>query len=307
VDSPKIEAPPRVVDFWHKNVGTAPWFKDDKEFLCVFLLNTRHQFIGFELVSQGTLDTLLVHPREVLRPALVHNAAAIVIAHNHPSGDPTPSESDITVTRNLIQAADVLRIPLLDHVIIGDVRRENSFASLSALGYFAPERATAPAEHTAPGQIKTGRGGVCKEALAAFAELEKSAAAVIALAAMNANNIKYCTDSFAAWEDFDSPLFQAGNLELPRILEDQFERDLSAWRSGAEQSAFGVENAVYALKHLVTLQGNEFDVRNNDGSFALSVLVADRLESAFRKAWKADHKPVVAAPAVNAGEIRQAA
>jgi DNA repair protein RadC len=123
VENPTIETPPQVADFWRKHVVTAPWFKDDKECLCVFLLNTRDRLIGFESVCQGTLDTLLMHPREVLRPATVHNAAAIIIAHNHPSGDPTPSNGDVQVTRNLIQAAEVLKIPLLDHVIIGDVRR----------------------------------------------------------------------------------------------------------------------------------------------------------------------------------------
>src|SRR5664280_2192730 len=102
VDNPRIETPTEVADFWRRHVVSAPWFKDDKECLCVFLLNTRHQLLGFELVSQGTNDTVLMHPREVLRPAAINNAAAIIIAHNHPSGDPTPSEPDIKGTRDLI-------------------------------------------------------------------------------------------------------------------------------------------------------------------------------------------------------------
>jgi proteasome lid subunit RPN8/RPN11 len=138
VDNPTIETPPQLADFWRKYVVSAPWFKDDKECLCVFLLNTRHRLVGFELVCQGTLDTLLMHPREVFHPAAVHSAAAVIIAHNHPSGDPTPSEMDIKVTRDLIRASEILKIPLLDHIIIGDARQKNSFASLLALGHFSP-------------------------------------------------------------------------------------------------------------------------------------------------------------------------
>jgi DNA repair protein RadC len=297
VDSPKIDTPPEVVDFWRKHVVSAPWFKYDKECLCVFLLNTRHRLIGFESVCQGTLDTLLMHPREVLRPATVHNAAAIIIAHNHPSGDPTPSDGDIAATRDLIQAAEVLKIPLLDHIIIGDMRLENSFVSLRALGYFDPAQIPATAEDAAPGQIlsvKTGRGSVCKEALAAISELEKSAAAVIALAMMNASHIKTCVHDYADWEDFESASFQAGNVELPRILADQFECDLSGWRRGEWESKADTENAVNALVHLVTLQGNEISNRNNNGAFACSVLVSERLEAAFKAAWKSDHHSTVA-------------
>jgi len=154
IDRPKIDTTADVVRFWRKQVVTAPWFKDEKECLCVFLLDTRHMLLGFELVSQGTLDTVLMHPREVLRPATVHNAAAVIVAHNHPSGDPTPSDPDVQAMRELIQAARVLKIDLLDSVIVGDARRDNSFTSLRALGYFESERATAPAERTAPGQAE---------------------------------------------------------------------------------------------------------------------------------------------------------
>jgi DNA repair protein RadC len=74
----------------------------------------------------------------VFRPAVAHHASAIVLAHNHPSGDPTPSEADIKVTRDLIRAGKVLRIDVLDHVILGQATEERSrdFASLRELGYF---------------------------------------------------------------------------------------------------------------------------------------------------------------------------
>ena len=105
----------------------------------VLLLNTRRRLIRVEEISQGTLDTILVHPREVFRSAIAANAAAIVLAHNHPSGDPTPSEADIKVTRDLIRAGQLLKIEVLDHVIIGRATadRPKDYASLRELGYFA--------------------------------------------------------------------------------------------------------------------------------------------------------------------------
>jgi DNA repair protein RadC len=90
----------------------------------VILLNTRRRLIRTEEVSQGTLDTILVHPREVFKVAIAANAAAVVLVHNHPSGDPTPSEADIKVTRDLIRAGQLLKIEVLDHVILGRATQE---------------------------------------------------------------------------------------------------------------------------------------------------------------------------------------
>ena len=104
----------------------------------VLLLNTRRRLIRVSEIAHGTLDTLLVHPREVFKAAIAANAAAIVLAHNHPSGDPTPSEADIKVTRDLIRAGQLLKIEVLDHVIIGRATpdRPKDYASLRELGYF---------------------------------------------------------------------------------------------------------------------------------------------------------------------------
>jgi DNA repair protein RadC len=104
----------------------------------VILVNTRRRLIGVELLSQGTLDTLLVHPREVFSVAVQRRAAAIVLAHNHPSGDPMPSEADIKVTRDLIRAGQLLKIEILDHVIMGQATKERArdWVSLRELGYF---------------------------------------------------------------------------------------------------------------------------------------------------------------------------
>jgi len=102
----------------------------------VALLNTRHRLIKLEKISQGTLDTILVHPREVFRLAIAVRAAALILVHNHPSGDPTPSEADLRVTRDLVRAGQVLRIDVLDHVIVGraTAERPRDYVSLRELG-----------------------------------------------------------------------------------------------------------------------------------------------------------------------------
>ena len=104
----------------------------------VLLLNTRRRLIRVEEISQGTLDTILVHPREVFKSAISARAAALVLVHNHPSGDPTPSEADIKVTRDLIRAGQLIKIEVLDHVILGraTVDRPKDYSSLRELGYF---------------------------------------------------------------------------------------------------------------------------------------------------------------------------
>lgn len=104
----------------------------------LLMLNTRRRLIRVEQISQGTLDTILVHPREVFKSAIAARAAAIVLVHNHPSGDPTPSEADIKVTRDLIRAGQLLKIDVLDHVVLGHATegRPKDYASLRELGYF---------------------------------------------------------------------------------------------------------------------------------------------------------------------------
>ena len=90
-----------------------------QEAFVAFDLNSKNNIIDRRLVTLGILDSSLVHPREVFRGALLNNAAAIVVAHNHPSGDPTPSAEDVRITRQLVQAGQVLGIKVLDHVVIG--------------------------------------------------------------------------------------------------------------------------------------------------------------------------------------------
>jgi DNA repair protein RadC len=78
--------------------------------------------IAYHEVSRGTLDSTLVHPREVFKAALLSNSAAIVVCHNHPSGDPTPTTDDIDVTRRLVATGELLGIPVLDHIVVGEDR-----------------------------------------------------------------------------------------------------------------------------------------------------------------------------------------
>ena len=97
-----------------------------QEAFVAFDLNSKNNIIDRRLVTLGILDSSLVHPREVFRGAILNNAAAIVVAHNHPSGDPTPSAEDVRITRQLIQAGQILGIKVLDHVVIGRTSPDRS-------------------------------------------------------------------------------------------------------------------------------------------------------------------------------------
>ena len=132
-EAPVLDTPERIAELLREENRLY-----DVEHFQVVLLNTRRKLVRVEEISQGTLDTILVHPREVFKLAIAANASAIVLAHNHPSGDPTPSEADIKVTRDLIRAGQLLKIEVLDHVIIGKrtAERTKDFVSLRELGYF---------------------------------------------------------------------------------------------------------------------------------------------------------------------------
>ena len=91
-----------------------------KEQFVVVLLNSKNKVVGTEVVSEGSLSNSIVHPREVFVPALLQHAAAIMVAHNHPSGEPSPSVEDRELTSMLVRSGKVLGIPLVDHIIIGD-------------------------------------------------------------------------------------------------------------------------------------------------------------------------------------------
>ncbi len=110
----KVDTPQAVCDL----LG-AEMRRLHKESLRVLLLDTRYQLRRIEEVSSGSVNESIAHPREIFRPAMLHSAYAVIVVHNHPSGDPTPSQSDHSLTRRLAEAAEIMQIKLLDHIIIG--------------------------------------------------------------------------------------------------------------------------------------------------------------------------------------------
>jgi len=89
-----------------------------KEYLLAFFLNARHRLIAHEIISIGTLTASLAHPREIFAPAIGKAAAAVILVHNHPSGEPAPSDEDVRLTKRIAQAGQIMGIELLDHVIV---------------------------------------------------------------------------------------------------------------------------------------------------------------------------------------------
>lgn len=121
VERARLPARPRLTRPAEVHRLLAPELRGlEKETFHVLLLDARHRLKGRARVSEGTLSTSLVHPREVFAPALRQGAAALIVAHNHPSGDPEPSAEDLAVTRRLREVGRLVGVPLLDHVVIGD-------------------------------------------------------------------------------------------------------------------------------------------------------------------------------------------
>jgi DNA repair protein RadC len=104
----------------------------DREHFIVLLLSTKNHVIGINTVSIGSLNASIVHPREVFKPAVVANAAAIIVAHNHPSGNPEPSPEDGQVSRRLRDAGEMLGIPVLDSLVVTE--DPNKYVSLKERG-----------------------------------------------------------------------------------------------------------------------------------------------------------------------------
>ena len=114
-DGITIDSPKKVYDKYLKEFAD-----EDREHLIVLGLDTKNAVIYREIVSVGTLDAGLIHPREVFKKAIVMSCKNIILAHNHPSGDPEPSPEDIEATERIFQAGEVIGIGLLDHLIIGE-------------------------------------------------------------------------------------------------------------------------------------------------------------------------------------------
>ena len=113
-ESPICDRPERAEALLRPLIGSS-----DREHLVAILLDARQKVLGLNMVSMGTATASLVHPREVFKPAILAGASAMIVAHNHPSGDWTPSPEDKDATRRLQKAGELLGVPVLDHVIIG--------------------------------------------------------------------------------------------------------------------------------------------------------------------------------------------
>lgn len=133
-DRPLLDTPERAADILREECRLEP-----VERLYVLLLNTRRRLIAAHALSQGTLDTVMGHPREVFHAAIAKRASAIILAHCHPSGDPSPSEADIRFTRDMVRSGHILKIEVLDHIIMGrrTPERPKDFTSLRELGFCA--------------------------------------------------------------------------------------------------------------------------------------------------------------------------
>ena len=124
-ERPQFATPREVASYLLPQFGSYP-----VERFGVLLLDTRHRLLRARILSVGSLDASVVHPREVFREAIVAGAAAIVLFHNHPSGDPSPSRDDLSLTRRLVTAGDLVGIDVIDHVVLADSR----YASMKEMG-----------------------------------------------------------------------------------------------------------------------------------------------------------------------------
>jgi DNA repair protein RadC len=128
VERPSMEAPAQAAPILRQYIGEI-----DREVFVLAMLTVRHRVLGLHTVSVGCLTASLVHPREVFKPAILSGSAALVIAHNHPSGDPEPSAEDLALTRRLAAAGSLLGIEVLDHLVIGEAGRFVSLRERGAL------------------------------------------------------------------------------------------------------------------------------------------------------------------------------
>lgn len=123
---------PRITSTDDVVVMVLPHMRNLKqEHFMAVLLDSKSRIIRCKTISVGSLDSALVHPRDVFRPAIVHSASSLIVVHNHPSGDPTPSDEDILLTRELCLCGKMLGVEILDHIIIGD----SDYVSLKLRGH----------------------------------------------------------------------------------------------------------------------------------------------------------------------------
>lgn len=114
-EQPQMDSSANVAKILHEYLDGS-----DREHFVVLLLNCKNKVIGINTVSTGSLTSSLAHPREVFKAAILGNAAAVILGHNHPSGDPTPSSDDVNLTKRLCECGELLGIKVLDHIVLGE-------------------------------------------------------------------------------------------------------------------------------------------------------------------------------------------
>ena len=118
-----LDTPEEILGFWRNVIARQPDYEPDKETLAVILLTARLRPFAWHRVSVGALNETIAHPREILRPVLIGSAHGFAIVHNHPSGHPSPSVADNALTQRIAEAAELMQIRLVDHVIVTDSDR----------------------------------------------------------------------------------------------------------------------------------------------------------------------------------------
>jgi len=128
------DTPIKSLEYWESSIATSPWYSPEREQLIVLILDARLRTVAHSIVSVGTLNETGCHPRDVFRPAIAMNAYTVVLMHNHPSGDATPSAADYRVTRAIKDAGQMLQMPLTDHIVVGSRTDKTPYYSFKEAG-----------------------------------------------------------------------------------------------------------------------------------------------------------------------------
>ena len=132
-ESRPITGPEEAAEYWHEVIEERSWFHQTREHVVTLLLDNRRNIVGHHLVSIGTLNECLAHPRDILGPVLCGAAQFFILMHNHPSGDPSPSQADHSLTKRINEGANLLCVEMADHVVIGAQKRFFSFREAGLL------------------------------------------------------------------------------------------------------------------------------------------------------------------------------
>ena len=123
----KCEVPENAIKYWHEKIAKTDFFDSEKETLVVICLNAKLNVIGHNIVSIGTINETIAHPRDIMRPVIINNSYGFIMMHNHPSGETIPSRTDLDFTLKFREAANMFQVVFLDHVIVGNGEKYYSF------------------------------------------------------------------------------------------------------------------------------------------------------------------------------------